>query len=61
MGQLKKIKGLIDSFERLPNGNFKKAVEEDIEQIKELYAEVHTLKKMKDKLEEKDVNTHRNG
>ena len=45
MGQIKKIKGLIDSFEKLPDGNFKESVKEDIEQIKEIYAEVHTLKK----------------
>ena len=53
MGQLKKIKGLINSFEKLPDGNFKESVKEDIEQIKELYAEVHTLKKQKDKLDDK--------
>ena len=51
MGQIKKIKGLIDSFEKLPNGNFKESVKGDIEQIKEIYAEVHSLKKMKDKLD----------
>ena len=50
MGQLKKIKGLMDSYERLPDGSFKKAVGDDMEKIKELYAEVHTLKKMKDEL-----------
>ena len=60
MGQLKKIKNLLDSYEKLPNGSFKKAVGDDMEQIKEMYAEVHSLKKMKDKLEEKDVNTHKN-
>ena len=53
MGQLKKIKGLINSFEKLPDGNFKESVKEDIEQIKSLYAEVHTLKKQKDKLDDK--------
>ena len=50
MGQLKKIKNLLDSYERLPDGSFKKAVGDDVEKIKELYAEVHTLKKMKDEL-----------
>ena len=71
MGQLKKIKNLLDSYERLPNGSFKKAVGDDMEKIKEMYGEVHSLKKMRDKLdadvddcmityakEEKDVNTH---
>ena len=51
MGQIKKIKGLIDSFEKLPDGNFKESVKEDIEQIKEIYAEVHTLKKQRDRLD----------
>ena len=51
MGQLKKIKNLLDSYEKLPNGSFKKTVGEDIEKIKEIYAEVHSLKKMKDKLD----------
>ena len=50
MGQIKKIKTLLDSYERLPNGSFKEAVGDDMEKIKELYAEVHTLKKMKDEL-----------
>ena len=53
MGQLKKIKNLLDSYEKLPNGSFKKTVGEDIEKIKEIYAEVHSLKKMKDKLDDK--------
>ena len=61
MGQIKKIKNLLDSYERLPNGNFKESVKDNIEQIKELYAEVHTLKKMKDKLEDRNVNTHTDG
>ena len=70
MGQLKKIKNLLDSYEKLPNGSFKKAVGDDMEKIKELYAEIHSLKKINNKLdykyehnqlnelEEKDVNTH---
>ena len=71
MGELKKIKTLIDSYERLPDDNFKKSIKRDLEQIKEIYAEVHSLKKMRDRLdanvndcmityakEEKDVNTH---
>ena len=62
MGQMKKLKEVINSFDRLPNGSFKDSVMEDIEQIKELYAEVHSLQKMKDMLEgEKDVNTNKNG
>jgi len=51
MGQIKKIKNLLDSYERLPNGSFKKAVGDDMEEIKEIYAEIHTLKKMKDRLD----------
>ena len=51
MGQLKKIKNLLDSYEKLPNGSFKKTVGDDIEKIKEIYAEVHSLKKMKDRLD----------
>ena len=74
MGQLKKIKGLMESYEKLPDGSFKKSIKDDMEQIKEVYAEVHSLKKMRDKLdadvddcmityakEGKDVNTHKNG
>jgi len=53
MGQLKKIKNLLDSYEKLPDSSFKKTVGEDIEKIKEIYAEVHSLKKMKDKLDDK--------
>ena len=33
MGQIKKIKNLLDSYERLPNGSFKKAVGDDMEKI----------------------------
>ena len=66
MGQLKKLKGLIDSFERLPDGNFKESVRIDMEQMKELFSEIHSLRELKDKLfldelEDKDVNTHKNG
>ena len=50
MGQLKKLKTLIDSFERLPNGNFKESVRIDMEQIKELFSEIHSLRELKDKL-----------
>ena len=53
MGQIKKIKGLMDSYERLPDGSFKKAVGDDMEKIKELYAEIHSLKKIKNKLDYK--------
>ena len=65
MGQLKKLKGLIDSFERLPDGNFKESVRIDMEQMKELFSEIHSLRELKDKLcldelEEKDVNTYKN-
>ena len=71
MGQLKKLKGLMSSYEKLPNGRFKKAIEDDMGKIKSLYDDVNNLKKMKDRLdanvddcmityakEEKDVNTH---
>ena len=65
MGQLKKLKGLIDSFERLPDGNFKESVRIDMEQMKELFSEIHSLRELKDKLfldelEDKDVNTYKN-
>ena len=65
MGQMKKLKGLIDSFERLPNGNFKESVRIDMEQMKELFSEIHSLRELKDKLcldelEDKDVNTYKN-
>ena len=61
MGQMKKIKELFDSYERLPDGRFKDSVRDDMEQIKELACEVNYYKKLRDKLEEKDVNTHTNG
>ena len=51
MGQIKKIKNLLDSYERLPNGSFKKAVGDDMEKIKSLYDDVNNLKKMKDRLD----------
>ena len=51
MGQIKKIKNLLDSYEKLPNGSFKKSIKDDMEQIKEVYAEVHSLKKRRDKLD----------
>ena len=65
MGQMKKLKGLIDSFERLPNGNFKESVRIDMEQMKELFSEIHSLRELKDKLcldelEDKDVNAYKN-
>ena len=65
MGQLKKLKTLIDSFERLPDGNFKESVRKDMEQMKELFSEIHSLRELKDKLfldelEDKDVNTYKN-
>ena len=65
MGQLKKLKTLIDSFERLPDGNFKESVRIDMEQMKELFSEIHSLRELKDKLfldelEDKDVNTYKN-
>ena len=50
MGQLKKLKELIDSFEKLPDGNFKDSVEEDMEQIKSLLEMQHSLRELKDKL-----------
>jgi hypothetical protein len=50
MGQLKKLKTLIDSFERLPDGNFKESVRIDMEQMKELFSEIHSLRELKDKL-----------
>ena len=50
MGQLKKLKELIDSFEKLPDGNFKDSVEEDMEQIKSLLEMKHSLRELKDKL-----------
>ena len=50
MGQMKKLKGLIDSFERLPNGNFKESVRIDMEQMKELFSEIHSLRELKDEL-----------
>ena len=52
MGQLKKLKTLIDSFERLPDGDFKDSVKEDMEEMKSLFAEVNSLKKMKHSLRE---------
>ena len=60
MGQLKKILELMDSCERLPDDSFKEEFKTNIEQMKELYAEIHTLEKMRDRLEEKD-DTHKNG
>ena len=65
MGQLKKLKGLIDSFERLPDGNFKESVRIDMEQMKELFSEIHSLRELRDKifldkLEDEDVNTYKN-
>ena len=51
MGQIKKIKNLLDSYERLPNGSFKKAVGDDMEKIKSLYDDVNNLKKMRDRLD----------
>ena len=65
MGQLKKLKTLIDSFERLPDGNFKESVRIDMEQMKELFSEIHSLRELKDKLfldelEDKDVNAYKN-
>ena len=65
MGQLKKLKTLIDSFERLPDGSFKESVRIDMEQMKELFSEIHSLRELKDKLfldelEDKDVNTYKN-
>ena len=65
MGQLKKLKTLIDSFERLPDGNFKESVRIDMEQMKELFSEVHSLRELKDKLrldelEDKNVNAYKN-
>ena len=53
MGQLKKIKELMSSYESLPDNDFKESIKDDMEQIKEAYAEVHSLKKMKDKLDDK--------
>ena len=50
MGQMKKLKTLIDSFEKLPDGNFKDSVEEDMEQIKSLLEMKHSLRELKDKL-----------
>ena len=52
MGQMKKLKTLIDSFEKLPDGNFKESVKEDMEEMKSLFAEVNSLKKMKHSLRE---------
>ena len=52
MGQIKKLKTLIDSFERLPDGDFKDSVKEDMEEMKSLFAEVNSLKKMKHSLRE---------
>ena len=65
MGQLKKLKTLIDSFERLPDGNFKESVRIDMEQMKELFSEIHSLRELKDKLrldelEDKNVNAYKN-
>ena len=65
MGQMKKLKTLIDSFEKLPDGNFKDSVEEDMEQIKSLLEMKHSLRELKDELyldelEDKDVNTYKN-
>ena len=65
MGQLKKLKGLIDSFEKLPDGNFKESVRIDMEQMKELFSEIHSLRELRDKifldkLEDEDVNTYKN-
>ena len=51
MGQLKKLKGLMSSYEKLPNGSFKKAIEDDMGKIKSLYDDVNNLKKMKDRLD----------
>ena len=50
MGQMKKLKTLIDSFEKLPDGNFKDSVEEDMEQIKSLLEMKHSLRELKDEL-----------
>ena len=56
MGQMKKLKTLIDSFEKLPDGNFKDSVEEDMEQIKSLLEKYllvqmkHSLRELKDEL-----------
>ena len=50
MGQMKKLKTLIDSFEKLPDGNFKESVRIDMEQMKELFSEIHSLRELKDKL-----------
>ena len=52
MGQMKKLKTLIDSFEKLPDGDFKDSVKEDMEEMKSLFAEVNSLKKMKHSLRE---------
>ena len=65
MGQMKKLKTLIDSFERLPDGNFKESVRIDMEQMKELFSEIHSLRELRDKifldkLEDEDVNTYKN-
>ena len=36
MSQMKKMIELIDSYDRLPNGNFKEEIREDMDKIKKL-------------------------
>ena len=57
MGQLKKIKGLIDSFEKLPDGSFKKAVGDDVEKIKE-WENLDKVKKLNEALDNVDESTN---
>ena len=68
MGQMKKLKEIINSYERLPDGSFKESIKMDMEELKAV-AKFCSKQDLNDyiyehdqlnELEDKDVNTYKN-